>query len=250
VAVSVPGRLDSEAGREEQADFLNYAGPAGYAFAIWGAIYITEAVFVVWMLAQLCLGVPDRRLAMVIAASPGWLAGNVAQVLWCITYRPWLNTAATIWISATMLSATAVGLSFAHGAVAAQCEGCQEQGFMLAPITLHFGWTTAAALVNWNRMASYLYNPTLQVVAVSLSLVAASIIGAGVSYVRRAPGYVCTVAWAVTAIGVRTFQMQEEFAEELGASGASMLATAQLATGLGLWAFGIGWKVLACRSGK
>ena len=69
--------------------------PASYAFAIWGLIYFSVAVFVVWGL------VPSVRDNDLLFHKIGWwfLAGNTFNVLWIITFSQG-EPVAWIWVSA------------------------------------------------------------------------------------------------------------------------------------------------------
>jgi nitrate reductase NapE component len=71
------------------------------------------------------------------------------------------------------------------------------------PIALHFGWTTAASLVNLNGSASYfsktLTQKTRNIIGhVSVGL--ATCVGLFITIQRRAPIYGGVIAWALSAV--------------------------------------------------
>lgn len=228
IAVALPGRLDGET--QNQKDL--FVAPAIYAFAIWGVIYLWELPFVVWQALQRPRWATAVRLEAVVAASPGWCAGNLSQVAWCIFFRQPFNNPGLLWLSAFFLSGIAVGLSFAHRALAPVAD-CQVTFLAYVPITLHFGWTTAAGLVNWNSWA-ILFKPTPEVnlALVVLSLVVATVVALGVGVLRGSVLYASTVAWAVIAVGVQTRQ-NAGVIEAFGASTANILGITEIVLGVG-----------------
>jgi hypothetical protein len=98
-----------------------------------------------------------------------------------------------------MLAGTAFSLS------KVQAVGCSPEAAALywyfVPLSLHFGWTTAATLVNLNgSVAMEESNSDSTVIAVGhASSIAAAALGIGVTLAQAAPAYGFTVAWALLA---------------------------------------------------
>ena len=189
VAVAAPGRYDGqpaaararEAAEARTPRTANLFAPAGWAFAIWAPIFLGE-----FLMMLLLTGVPaswlssaaaEATTACTLAAvrkaiAPGWCLGILAQVAWCLTFRPSVCGPKTLWLPATLLAATAVGLGFAHralrtllfaassssigggGGIDFVCAATGEapSGLVVGtldalvrwPLVLHFGWITAA----------------------------------------------------------------------------------------------------------
>lgn len=55
--------------------------PAGWAFAIWGVIYLGETIDTMYVAAV------GRPADAIKAALPYWVAGNLFQSLWCFAFR-------------------------------------------------------------------------------------------------------------------------------------------------------------------
>lgn len=216
--VSIPGRLD---GRQDEAmrggnlnpnestplsnsttstsngtDVYNRARnlslvtPAGWAFAIWGPIYVGEAIFCT------ALFLPSSGLASLAPAiTAPFVAANLFQTFWCASFRPEsFNGSWTTMISPLMLAGTAYSLSMINAMAAGN--------WFLVPITLHFGWTTAATLVNMNSsLAAFHDNDSLVTATGHASVVAATALGVGVTLAHATPAYGLTLAWALTACG-------------------------------------------------
>jgi hypothetical protein len=119
------------------------------------------------------------------------------QSLWCASFRPSYSEGWTKYVSAAALAGTAWSLSWVHAAVT------PETALYLLPMTVHFGWTSAATLVNLNgSVAMEESTSDTAVIAVGHgSAVAAAAVGVGVTLLRGAPAYGLTLAWALAACG-------------------------------------------------
>lgn len=160
--------------------------PAGYAFAIWGPIYL-------WLIVGMGFGAWRRRedagwhpmrLALIPSLAVGcvWLAVAVASPIWA---------AVLIWI---MLIAALVALSRSPVA---------DPWFAALPVGLYAGWLTAASCVSLGLLAAgygYLDGGTAALAALLLALVIASAVQNGL---RRAPSYGIAVIWALVAVVVQ-----------------------------------------------
>ena len=175
-SVSAPGRVDDEMAaqarrRARAADPAAGTGiprdhwsrgrfaPAGWAFAIWGAIFLGEAVFAATCAAPL-LGRPppdDASAAVYAAVAPWWALACGLQSLWCAAFRPAFRAPRRFWISAALLFAEAGALGRAYVACRAfAAEDAMPLGAYWRchfPLAMHFGWIAAAALVNANSFA-------------------------------------------------------------------------------------------------
>ena len=216
--VSIPGRLDGQQDEAMRGGNLNpnenkplsntatttsngtvvyrrarnmsLVTPAGWAFAIWGPIYLGEAIFCAAMF------VPSSGLASLApTVTVPFVAANLFQTFWCASFRPEsFNGTWTTLISPLMLAGTAYSLSMINAIAAGN--------WYLVPITLQFGWTTAATLVNLNSsLAAFHDNDSLATAMGHASAVAATALGVGVTLAHATPAYGLTLAWALTACG-------------------------------------------------
>ncbi len=180
--------------------------PEGYAFAIWGVIYL-------WLLVGLGFGVWKRRedeawhamrLALIPSLGVGavWLAVAVASPVWA---------SVLIWI---MLITALVALfrSPAH-----------DRWFAALPVGLYAGWLSAASCVSLGLLAAgygYLDSTTAALAAIFLALVIASAVQ---SQLKRAPSYGIAVIWALVAVVVQNFAQPNMTVAALAAGGAVAL---------------------------
>jgi hypothetical protein len=152
-AVSVPGRLDGQYDQkmrkgginpESSSPLLSSGGtaqgsadddpidlrkrtlvlPSGWAFAIWGPIYLGEAVFCVAQFIEST----DIALTLPHVTAP-FVAANLLQSLWCASFRPSYNDGWNKYVSVAMLGGTAYALSYIP----------VDQSWFYLPMAVHFG---------------------------------------------------------------------------------------------------------------
>lgn len=229
IAVSIPGRLDGQLDQNMRDGEINptkpnatssksedsplvsgkqkpYAltpgrtlvNPSGWAFAIWGPIYLGEAAFVA---AQLFVS-DAATLALLPHITAPFVAANLFQSLWCASFRPSYGEGWKKYISVAMLAGTGYSLSLVHSAGSAvMAADPSSLSYFLLPLTMHFGWVTAATLVNLNgSLASDEYASPRSLIALgNSSAVAATALGVGLTVSQSAPAYGLTLAWALAA---------------------------------------------------
>ena len=218
LSVSLPGRLDgSEAELEKrkeqkekvteedeifirvnEARKMQLINPSGWAFAIWGVIYLGELAFV--SIGQ--YNSPSVTQLLPRMTAP-FVAANLFQSLWCATFRPkYYNLKKGWWqkyISAAMLGGTTYYLSQVHSIV----RDSSSSSLWFVPTTIHFGWCTAATLLNLNgAVALDCSLPGKDSIAIAvghISAIVATAIGTGVTYLTGSSAYGATIAWALAA---------------------------------------------------
>lgn len=159
--------------------------PAGYAFSIWGLIYVWLIVGMGWGLWKRHEDYlwHDMRLPLALSLFVGcfWLAVAVASPIWA---------SVLIWV---MLVAALYALFRAPR---------EDRGFAALPVGLYAGWLSAASCVSLGLLAAgygWMSGPTAGLVFVGLAIV----IAAGVqSSLMRAPTYGIGVIWALVAVVV------------------------------------------------
>jgi hypothetical protein len=210
LAVSRPGRMDGEAVEDGQLSPRNgktLVAPAGWAFAIWGPIFLGEAIGIA---SQFLISSNDNDpIVQILKQSSGpFIVAQLFQSLWCAAFRPKYNQGYKSWISVGMLSATAYSLSISHAAFtnmstkALNSYSPIQYGVFFLPIALHFGWTTAASIVNLNGAIAMKKDVNAKVVAFvgHSSVIAATVLGIVIAKMRNAPVYSGVIAWALFAV--------------------------------------------------
>lgn len=120
--------------------YMTLVTPAGYAFSIWGIIFTLEGVFV---LAQLLYAPIRESDVLSQGVSFWWIASCVFQCAWTFAFAQeviWLACIfmLSIWISLGMLLFNTYSMKYDR----------TEFWTLVAPFQLHFGWITAASVVN------------------------------------------------------------------------------------------------------
>ena len=216
LATSVPGRLDDQVmqgkhlkekgeakeedaiSRDDRSSLFGHSllRPAGWAFAIWGPIFLGETIFAGVPFLENALGSAAALTAALPRVTAPFSAACVLQSLWCASFRPSYGAGWSKFVSTGMLAGTAYSLSRVH---AVACSGGvpSEAAWCFVPLTLHFGWTTAATLVDFNRKVATRDNAA---VVGHVSALVGAAVGVSVTLLRHAPTYGLTLAWALGAV--------------------------------------------------
>ncbi|SLN30758.1 hypothetical protein ROJ8625_01384 [Roseivivax jejudonensis] len=157
--------------------------PAGYAFAIWGLIYL-------WLAAGAAFGALRR------SDDPDWAAMRPPLVASLLIGAFWLPVAqasvplATVMIWAMLIAAI----------IAVFRAGDTDRWWQIAPVAVYAGWLTAASCVSIGLvLAGWGIMPGTPAALVALVLALA--IAVTVQYrLHRAPEYGITVIWALVAV--------------------------------------------------
>ncbi len=210
IAVAVPGRYDGQAkGGKSGAKppkltalSANLFTPAGWAFAIWAPIFAGEALMML-LITSASAPVAPQLYALGRAVAPGWCAGIAAQVAWCWAFRPAVCGPTRLWAPAGLLGLGALGLGAAHSALRALALPPPAIGDALVrwPIVLHFGWLTAASLVNANNWLARRGTEVRVKAGVAAASVAAAVLAAALVVATTGDAlYAFVVCWALAAV--------------------------------------------------
>jgi hypothetical protein len=186
--------------------------PAGYAFAIWGPIYL-------WLLAATGFGLLRRhdnrdwdrhRAPLLVSLVIGsiWLPVAMVSPIW-----------ATILIFAMLISA----------AIAMARAPLAERWLGKAPIAFYAGWLTAASFASLGLTGAGFEIAFGEVTWAQICIVLAFATALGVHWMRRdEPIYFLSVIWALIAIAVKN-GAAVPVVTWLAAGGAALLAIIMVA---------------------
>ena len=159
--------------------------PAGYAFGIWGLIYV-------WLLAHAGYGLFAR------AEATDWDASRPALIVSLAVGAAWLSVARVSPLWATVL----IWVMLAGALLALLRMPARDRWLAQAPVAIYAGWLTAASWVSVGlALAGFgLTGPLLAaLIAVPLAVAMAVV----VQRMRpQAPEYGLTVIWALVAVVV------------------------------------------------
>ena len=184
---------------------------AGYAFAIWGLIFLLDLAHAVWAATGARAHAPTLR-----RVSPVTVAGFVATGLWSPVFTLELFGLALgiIWVAFGCLAWSAVALSRAELPGPASWLGW-------VPISLHAGWLALAAFLNLAQvLVAYEVGQQLGWSLVLFAAAAAVLLGLN-QRMRGNLAFVAAALWGLVAVYVK----QSSHALE-GSTAASWVALA------------------------
>lgn len=161
--------------------------PAGYAFGIWGLIYL-------WLVLHAGCGLWKR------ADDPAWDGVRAPLVLSLAVGTVWLYVAVRdpVWASvliAVMLTGALMALL--------RAPAVPDRWLLLAPLAIYAGWLSAATGVSLGvLLAGFGWLPDTGAAVVMLAVVLALAVTVQLR-LGRAPEYGLTVVWALIAVCVR-----------------------------------------------
>lgn len=160
--------------------------PAGYAFSIWGLIYL-------WLVVGMGFGLLRR------AEDAGWQAMRLPL---CVSLA-----AGTIWLPVAVRSpvwaAVLIWVMLISALFALYRAPRGDKGWAAYPIGLYAGWLSAASCVSLGLVSAgygYLDASTAALIFVFLALVLASAVQ---STLGHTPTYAVAVIWALVAVVVQ-----------------------------------------------
>ena len=185
--------------------------PAGYAFSIWGLIFlglIANALYQLWLAFR--AGVPEdavlaaHRSSYLQRQGPWLMLTNVANVLWTVL---WLSeeTAASVVVLASMFACLTVAMTRLD---MARFEAPTEvRAFVWSPLALYAGWVTVAVLANLSAfLAKHQVVPGTSVAWAIAMIVLATLYNLAVVHRRHLRTHALVAVWALVAIAARQWE--------------------------------------------
>lgn len=159
--------------------------PEGYAFAIWGLIYL-------WLVAGAVFGVWDR------ATDPDWEPMRPALTVSLLIGAGWIPVAQLSPLWATLL----IWAMLISAVVALMRAGKADHAWLRAPIALYAGWLTAASSVAAGLMLAGHGILSAQMAAYA-GITLALVLALAIQAMRRDTlAYPAAVIWALVGVGV------------------------------------------------
>lgn len=156
--------------------------PAGYAFAIWGLIYV-------WLVGSAIYGVWMR------AGNPGWNRARPALIVSLAVGTPWLAVANASAIWATILIFVMTG-----SAIFALIKAPNDLWTFKVPVGLYAGWLTAASFVSLGTTSAGYGLFMGQVYWAYAGIISALTVATFVITKTRCAAYGLAVIWALVGI--------------------------------------------------
>jgi hypothetical protein len=192
---------------------------AGYAFAIWGLIYLLNLGFAAWQLRP-----AQRHNATLARIRPATAAGFALTAAWLPAFAQQM-----FWMALAVIWASLACLLYAATVLARERMSTPGQRLWAwLPLSLHAGWLALAAFLNLAQViaAQGLLPPAAMVAgSAALFALAASLLLAANWRMRGNWAFVAAAAWGLVAVYV---QQSENAVPGSDAAAAIALATAAL----------------------
>ena len=208
------GLLGGRTTGEIADDYPTYVGPAGYAFAIWGLIFLSCLAYAAYQAS------PDRRENPMLRKIGWWTASAFAgNSLWLLAFhaeRFLLAGALIFWILLSLTRAFVGIVRFGRRSISGE-----ERWLVEAPIGVFFGWIAAASVVNAAQvLVAYGFDGwgflTETQWSVALLLVGA-LFACATTAASGSVAYASAVVWALAAIAAEQLKDSAAVASTAGA---------------------------------
>ena len=177
------------------AKYPTFLTPAGYAFSIWGMIFLGLAMYAIWQLlpAQQTKSLPDEL------AKPLTLA-SVATSVWVVLFSYEL-----ILPGAAVMLLILGCLVTAYGRVRRRVFAGTTSSLVSIPFSLYLGWISVATVINITiglRQLGHQASEELGLALTLLLLLAIVALGLSVSRSFRDMVFPVVLSWALVAVWV------------------------------------------------
>lgn len=192
--------LGGQSTGEISAQYPSLFTPAGYAFSIWGLIYLALLAYVVYQALP-----PQRQNVRLAKISKPWLASCGFNVLWIFCWHfdfIGLSLVAMLGILVSLL------LVYRELGIATGPASRSRKIFVHLPFSIYTGWIAVATIANISALQTAMGLNDLFFSAIAWTLVKLGIAGAvGAVFIcyRRDIAAALVVAWAAWAIGIKQF---------------------------------------------
>ena len=181
--------------------------PAGYAFAIWGLIYIGLIAYSIYQ------ALPAQRYQPAFQrASWGIIGACALQIVWIYVFLTF-----QFWLSVLLILSILGCLAYAYVNTRSIKTTWKKRWLFQAPISIYFGWITVATVVNAagalyvidipaGNMATFSSTIEASIGGLSATIVMMAIsagLAAVVAWRYQDASYPAVVVWALAAIAIR-----------------------------------------------
>ena len=174
--------------------------PAGYAFAIWGLIYLGCLALAVYQL------LPSQRHRAVHRRSGWWLAAAFsASTIWVPIFGSRL-----IWVSEIVIVVLVALLLIASWQLthAGPAESTAERWLLRLPVTVYLGWAALATAAGFATTLRSLgmaeAGRGVTAIGIALIVVATAFSVVVINQLTAVAGFTFTAAWALLAVAIGT----------------------------------------------
>ncbi len=187
------GKIGNILPKDVSDKYFTSVTPAGYAFSIWGLIYLGLIAFSIYQ-ALPSKAERFRNLRSV------YILSCAANCAWIYVFHYEMLAVSLLVIFVLLMLLAVINLNVRN------TESKAETLLVATPFALYFGWVTAATIVNATiTLVSLGVKPseTTTTVLACILIVIAAVLAAVMRPILSNSAYPLAIAWALTAIGVQ-----------------------------------------------
>ncbi len=182
---------------EVSAKYHTLITPAGYAFSIWGLIYLTLLVFAVFQLNK------GKNIRFFKIVFPYFLVNVISNVLWLFAFQHELLGLSVLIMLVTLGSLIAI---FRYFYRLRNALSTTHRYFFQVPFSMYFGWISIATIVNISAYLQSLGLPVFENKPELFSiimLIVGAVIGLYILFAKKDYIYALILVWAYVAIWIQ-----------------------------------------------
>ncbi|MEG9328696.1 tryptophan-rich sensory protein [Salinimicrobium catena] len=206
--ISNTGAIAGETMATISAKYENLFTPAGYAFSIWGVIYLFLLGFVIYQARDLFSKESKENVSVLV----GWwfVISCVANVLWIFA---WLNEYLFLSVMIMLVLLFSLIKIVLNARMELDDEPLRVIAFVWWPFCFYSGWISVALIAN---MAAYLTSLNWNGLGISevawtiIMILVAGIINLIITWTRNMREFALVGVWALVAIAVANWNEHSE----------------------------------------
>ncbi|MGB7842871.1 MAG: tryptophan-rich sensory protein [Salinimicrobium sp.] len=223
--ISNTGAINGNTMSTISAKYENLFTPAGYAFSIWGLIYLMLFGFVVYQSFTLF---GHRRPGKAVAKVGIWfIVSCIANISWIFA---WLNEYIGLSVMVMLLLLFSLIIIILRGRLELDDESLPVIAFFWWPFTFYSGWITVALIAN---IAAFLTAEGWSGFGISevawtiIMIVAAGLINLVITWTRNMREFALVGAWGLAAVAVANWDKHQSIViAGIAIAGILLLSTA------------------------
>lgn len=187
--------------------YFNYFTPAGYVFAIWGAIYVLLVVFMVYQVRSSQRGAEYLQQIGVL-----YLLAALANIIWLVMFHYSADNVTLLFLTPFPIIALLVILllTYTRLGIGTKQVSRNERLAVQLPVSVYLGWISVATIANIASALAIFVDEQgpeiaadVQWIATAAMLVVALVLGFLMVYRRHDFAFGLVFVWAAVGIGVK-----------------------------------------------
>lgn len=182
------------------------ATPAGYAFAIWGVVFVLETAGTLYMLHLGSYDADGHKARLVNAVAHAWPASWLAAAAWQLAFARGDDSPAAMWLAAALIAASCAAMSaglrnlYTTRARHGGSPAALDYALLFLPTSINAAWLLVATSVQLLITAAPLASAGALEAGAAAAVVAVAAAGLLALLRFRDFAFGLTIVWALVAI--------------------------------------------------